>query len=182
MAVFGEPLKSEYHLNGTGYDLFYQTGEVAESYSMMCDMGKAVPDPKKKNWFLNKPIYGLTLELRAKAAQRDYNNDIKPMGFVVIVKDKDVLITFKPIGEYVDGQWEGDTFNSWSGNSTDIKIFNERFGESGYASFNLLDGNGFYYKNADRDKPDYFLSKCKRIKKSNLPVYDWKYTTDVDRK
>ncbi|MEJ1370896.1 MAG: hypothetical protein RPU94_04285 [Candidatus Sedimenticola sp. (ex Thyasira tokunagai)] len=174
MAIPNAPLKKEYKLNGTGYKWFSQTGEIVTSYSIICNMGQALPDPNRENWYINKPISGLKLELRARAARRDYNNSIRPLGFVVVTKNKEVLITFSPLGDYVKGLWEGDTFNSWSGSSTEIEVFSERYGRKGYASFDLLDGNGFFYKSSNRESPNYFLSECKRIKKSGLPVYGWK--------
>ena len=173
-AILGEPLKKEYKLNGSGFKLLSQTGEFVSSYSMICEMGQALPDPNREYWYLNKPIPELRLELRARAARRDQHNSIRPFGFVVVTKNKEVLFTFSPVGDYVNGSWDGDTFNSWSGSSAEIKVFNERFGRKGYAHFDLLDGNGFFYKSDSRENPDYFLSRCKRIKKSRLPVYEWK--------
>jgi len=174
IAVLNKPLKKSYKLAGSDYNEFYQTGKFADSYSMICDMGQAVQDPKKPDWYVNKPIQGLKLELRARAAFISFSEQVKPMGFVVVTKNSDTLITFKPLGDIVDGEWDGDVFSSWSGTETEIKVYSERFGKSGYAYFDLLDGNGFFYKSANRESPDYFLSDCKRIKKEKLPVYDWK--------
>ncbi len=173
-AVLDAPLKKEYYSKGSAYKSFYQTGKIVDSYSMICDMGQAIPDAKKDNWYVNMPIEGLKLELRARAARIDAKNNIRPLGFVVVTKNGDALITFSPIGEYKDGGWEGDEFNFWSGTDTDITVYSERFGLSGYAHFDLLDGNGFFYKSSSSDNPDYFLSNCKKIRKINLPVYDWK--------
>lgn len=174
IAVPGESLKKEYQLEGT-YDKFYQTGETIDSYSMLCDMGQALPDPKRENWYKNKPIPGLKLELQARAAFKSYDGNYKPMGFVVITKDDEILTAFKPLGDYIDGQWEGDVFNTWSGVNSDIEVFSERSGRKGYAYFDLMSGNGFYYKSNKSEEPDYFLSNCRKIKKEMLPVYDWKF-------
>ena len=174
IADINEPLKSSYKLDGLGYKEFYQTGQYADSFSMICDMGQAIPDPKRSDWYTNRPIRGLKLELRARAAFVDFENQIKPIGFVVVTKNSDVLIKFKPVGDYEKGKWDGDVFNSWSGTNTDIQVFSERFGRRGYAHFDLMDGNGFFYKSDSRKQPDYFLYECKRIKKEKLPIYDWK--------
>jgi hypothetical protein len=167
-------LKRSYKLDGLGYKEFYQTGKNADSYSMICDMGQAIHDPKRTDWYTNKPIRGLKLELRARAAFVSVTSQIKPMGFVVVTKNSDVLIIFKPVGNYENGVWDGDVFNSWSATETDIDVYSERFGKSGYAHFDLMDGNGFFYKSDGRKQPDSFLSNCRRIKKEKLPVYDWK--------
>ncbi|WP_394147557.1 hypothetical protein [Shewanella atlantica] len=174
IASFEGPLKKSYKLAGSDYSEFYQTGKFADSYSMICNMGQAIQDPKRPDWYTNKPIQGLKLELRARAALINFSNQVKPMGFVVVTKNSDILINFKPLGDNVGGEWDGDVFSSWAGTETDIKVYSERFGKSGYAHFDLLDGNGFFYKSANRESPDYFLSDCKRIKKEKLPVYDWK--------
>lgn len=174
MAVLGEPLKERYRTEGLGS--FYQTGKKADSYSIICDMGQAVPDPKTaEDWYINKKIPGLGFELRAKAVIERENNTHWAVGFVVIVKNNDILKVFKPLGEYEKGKWTGDAFNSWSGTSTDIRVFSERFGMDGYASFDLMDGMGFYYQYQGQEGPSYFLSNCRRIKKSGLPVYDWNF-------
>lgn len=174
IADLNAPLKQSYMLDGLGYKEFYQTGKNANSFSMICDMGHAIPNPQRPDWYTNKPISGLKLELRARAAFVSANNQIKPMGFVVVTKNGDVLKTFKPIGGYENGEWDGDVFSSWSGTETDIAVYSERFGKSGYAHFDLMDGNGFFYKSDGRKQPDYFLSDCRRIKKEQLPLYDWR--------
>ena len=174
VAELHNPSKKSYKLAGTNYNELYQTGKFADSYSMICNMGQALQDPKKPDWYINKPIQGLKFELRARAAFIDFNKQVKPMGFVLVTKNNDTLITFKPLGDIVESKWDGDVFSSWSGTETDIKVYSERFGKSGYAYFDLLDGNGFFYKSDKRESPDYFLSDCKRIKKEKLPVYDWK--------
>ncbi|WP_165725959.1 hypothetical protein [Pseudoalteromonas sp. SA25] len=174
IAILGEPLSKEYALNGDYYKVFYQTGKMATSYSAVCDMGQAIQNSKQKDWYTNKPIQGLKLELRARAAIIDIDGKVKPIGFVVVTKNKDVLITFSPLGEMVNGKWEGDIFSSWSGVSTDIKVFSGYIGRAGSANFDLLDGNGFFYKTGNTNQPDYFLSNCKRITKNNLPIYNWK--------
>jgi len=174
IAIPGEALKESYKLDGPGYKFFYKTGKYADSFSILCEMGQAIPDPKRPNWYNKKPIPGLRFELRARAAILDIDNSIKPMGFIMVTKNGDTLITFKPIGGYENGKWDGDVLSSWSGTETDIRVYSERFGRSGHAYFDLLDGSGFFYK-SDRSKtPDYFLSNCRRIRKKNLPVYDWK--------
>ncbi|WP_119968420.1 hypothetical protein [Shewanella japonica] len=83
-------------------------------------------------------------------------------------------MTFSPLGDVIDNKWDGDVFNSWNANKTDIKVYSERFGVKGYAELDLIDGTGFYYKSSNDNDPSYFLSDCERIKKDNLPVYDWK--------
>ena len=176
MAALGEPLKESYQLYGQGYEYFYNTYNKVDSYSIICDMGQAIPDKSlEQKWYTNKPIPGLRLELRARLAVENSDGTFSPMGFIVIVKSGDVLKVFKPIGDFKEGEWSGDAFNSWSGTSTDIEVFSERFGVDGYASFDLIDGMGFYYKSRDQDEPSYFLSNCRRIKKIGLPVYDWKF-------
>jgi hypothetical protein len=142
---------------------------------MVCDMGQAIPDSEKENWYTNKPVQGLKLELRARAVIKSLG-EYSPSGFVVVNKSGEDLIVFNPLGEYENGHWEGDVFNSWDGVDTEIEVFSERFGASGYAHFDLLSGNGFYYKTVHRNQPDYFLSNCRKIRKVGLPVYGWKYT------
>lgn len=175
IAELGDPLKEEYKLNGPGYKSFFKTGKVASSFSYICDMGQALPDAKKEDWYTNKPIPNLRLELRARAALERQDGSFDPMGFVVIVKGDDVLKNFKPLGDYNNGVWEGDVFNSWSDDKTDIVVHGERFGVSGFAEFDMLSGNGFYYKTKDEKSPSYFLSNCRRVQKNNLPVYDWRW-------
>jgi len=160
-------------MNGLGYNLFFQTGETADSYSVICDMGQAIPDSDKENWYTNKPIPSLKLELRARLALKD--NKPKPMGFIVITKNGEVLKRFSPIGDYIQGIWEGDVFNSWSATDTDIVVYSGRHGRDGLAEFDLLSGNGFYYKSLDK-KPAYFLSNCRKIHKKGLPVYDFAFS------
>ncbi len=174
IADINSQLKKSYSLSDTGYKEFYQTGNHADSFSMVCDMGQAIPNSERKGWYTNKPIAGLKLELRARATLIDMDGKIKPIGFVVVTKNNDILINFKPLGDMIKGVWDGDVFNSWSGTSTDISVYSERFGKSGYAHFDLLDGNGFFYKSDTNQSPDYFLSNCRRIKKKQLPVYDWR--------
>jgi len=171
MAILGEPIKKQYLLEGYIPAKLIQTGETAISFSIICDMGQAIPDPKKETWYLNAPVPGLKLELRARAILKLHDNTYNPLGFVVITKNGETLKVFKPLGDYVKGQWDGDAFNSWSGTDTDIRVFSEYSGKSGHAYFDLMDGNGFYFKSNKRDDPDYFLSKCRKIKKTGLPVY-----------
>lgn len=173
VAIMGESLKEKYELDNGMYLL--KTKRLVDSYSYICDMGQALKDDERENWYINKPIKGLKLELRARAALINHADYIKPMGFVVITKDNDVLITFSPVGDFVDGKWEGDAFNSWLADEGELKVYNERFGSKGFAKFDLLSGNGFYYKSKVNKEPDYFLSDCTRIKKTNLPLYDFKW-------
>jgi len=174
IAVYGEPLKDSYQLS-SGFSEFYNTGKKAVGYSIYCDMGQAIPKSENEDWFSNKPIEGLRLKLHAVAVMESAFGSLKSLGFVTVTKGTDDLIIFKPLGDFVDGKWDGDTFNSWSNESTDIKVFNERYGRKGYAEFDLLSGNGFFYKGQERKEPDYFLSNCERTPVENLPVYDWKY-------
>lgn len=182
IAIHNEPLKSVFKLQGA-YDEFYDTGKRVDAYSFICNMGKAIPDVKKENWYLNKPVNGLRFELRARAA---FNTDTavsgyKAMGFVVVTKNSEVLKVFKPLGEFVSGDWNGDTFISWDYGSSDISVCSEYHCYGGYAYFDILSGNGFYYKSKGGE-PDYFLSGCKRIKKTNLPVYDWRFVSSDKNK
>lgn len=175
-AQLGAPLKQRYHSPVEPASTLYQTKETFSSYSMECDMGNAIPDPKKGDaWYVNKPVPGLKLELRAVAAMKDYNGKNKPIGFVVITKGGEILKTFRPIGDQIGEVWDGDVFNSWSADATDIKVFSERFGRSGYAYFDLLDGQGFYYKTENNKEPDYFLTNCRRIQAPALPVYELEF-------
>lgn len=175
MAILGESLKKQYRFEGAAAGVDYQTGETADSFSMICDMGQAIPDSKKEgDWYINKPVSSLKLELRARIVSKRFNNAIVPHGFVVITKNGEVLKVFKPLGDYNNGRWEGDVFSVW-GTGPDIAVWSERLGESGYAKFDLLSGNGFYYKSLSRVEPDYFLSNCRRIKKIGLPVYKTKF-------
>ena len=178
-AVWGEPLKKSYSFHGGGYSAFYQTGKVADSYSMKCDMGNAVPDAERKNWYIENPLYGLRLELKAQVAIVGKLKDKPtiPMGFVLIKKNEAVLTQFLPIGHYINSKWEGSIFNVWSGIETDISvIFSGRDGSKGLAHFDLLSGLGFLYKpgNFGGRRPDFFLSNCSKVGETNLPVYDWK--------
>lgn len=174
-AKVDEPLKKVYQLHGDYTGTFEQTGEAADGFSVVCDMGQAIPDKKHgDDWYVNRPIPGATFELRARIMFSG-TNGLKPGGFVVIVKNGEILKVFRPLGEMQGDVWNGDQFNTW-GYDTDIEVFNERFGAKGYAKINLIKGAGFYH-NAHGEPPEYFLSNCRKIKKSGLPVYDW---TDED--
>lgn len=176
MAVLGEPLKKQYKFPAEEGSVFYQSGEVVDSYSMTCDMGQALPNPTRgDNWYSNKPIPGLKFELRARAAIKNLAGVIEPAGFIVITKNGEVLKVFRPLGDFTPGYWDGDTFNTWSGTDTDIGVYSERFGADGYAHFDLLSGQGLYYKKRSAANPEYFLYGCRRIKKTGLPVYTWKF-------
>lgn len=175
IASLNEPLKDTYKLDGEGvFKEFYKTSEKADSYSITCDMGQAIPDQHKKGWYNNKPTPGLKLELRARAVFMNSLDEYSAMGFAVITKNDDVLYTFKPLGQYVRGKWDGDIFASWRPYKADIEVHSELLGASGYAHLDLMDGNGFFYKSKENENPDYFLSSCKRIPKKDLPVYDWR--------
>jgi hypothetical protein len=172
-AILGEPLKEKYPF-GDVVGGAVKNGEYASGYSYICDMGQAVPDKGKANWYENKPIEGLKLELRARAAStgKTANNLAnQSYGFVVITKHGEVLSTFNPLGEYSNNKWKGDTFNAWTNTGTDIEVYNEKMGTKGHAEFDLLAGMGFYFKSKGQGSPSYFLSGCKRINKQGLPVY-----------
>jgi hypothetical protein len=179
-ALIHEPLKKEYKLSIlSGIEsTFKQTGELRNSYSMSCDMGEAIEVPDKEGWYSNNPVLGLKLELRARAVTQTHEKKFKPSGFVVVTKNGDDLIVFKPIGNFENGVWNGDVFNSWDESATKIEVRSGRFGKDGQASFDLLDGKGFFYRNLNPD-PEYFLFNCKRINKADLPVYNW-YFKDTE--
>ena len=172
-AIYGEPIKKSYT---TSYGLFLQTGEKADSVDIICNMGQAIPDPEKEEWFINRPIDGLTFELRSVAVFDGMLEKNKAAGFALVVKNEEVLKTFRPIGNYKNfsnATWEGDVFNAWSTADTDIKVFSERFGDNGFAELDLISGNGFYYKKQFQKEPAYFLSACTRSKVLSVPKYDW---------
>lgn len=177
LPVQGEPLKKIYrdtYLEGMYVEL-YQTGKSTDSFSFICNMGQALPDTKKEGWYENKTIPGLSLELRARLVKESSDNIYSTSGFVVVTKNREILKTFKPLGEYINGEWDGDFFNSWSRNGTKIEAFDGISGKDGYVSFDLLEGMGFYYKSR-YDKPRFFLSNCRRIKKKGLPIYKFRFT------
>ncbi|MFC3194306.1 hypothetical protein ACFODZ_08650 [Marinicella sediminis] len=179
-AQIHEPIKKEYKqslLDGIK-STYKQTGEFKDSFSMICDMGEAIEIEEKEGWYSNNPVPGLKLELRARAVTKMGETSFKASGFVVVTKNGDDLIVFKPIGNLENGVWNGDVFNSWDESATEIEVRSGRFGNDGYASFDLLDGKGFFYRNNNPD-PEYFLFNCKRIKKTGLPVYDW-YHKDTE--
>ena len=180
IADINSPLKSVYSTQDGAR--FFHTGKTVDSYSIICDMGQAIPDSGKEGWYTNKAIPGLHLELRARAAHYSaWKVDLqgKPTaianGFVVIAKDNEILKTFYPLGNWINGKWEGDVFNSWNPLKSDIEVFSQMGGIDGYANFDLMSGNGFYYKAKGNSEPDYFLSRCHKIKKQNLPIYDWDF-------
>lgn len=172
IAVEGEPLKDSYRSEGTFPAEMIKTTETADSYSLICDIGQAIPNKSRgESWYINKPIPGLRLELRARLVSTSGST----MGFTVITKNGEVLSRFKPLGDNVLGKWEGDVFSSWDATGTDIEVASERFGRSGLAQFDLISGNGFFYKKGESQDPDYFLSNCHRIKKPGLPIYNWNF-------
>ena len=173
---YDDPLKDKYvsYVGDNKFSEFFNTGEMGKGYSVVCDMGNAIPIPDKKGWYSNQPIYNLKFELRAKLLLNQ-KSGLRPSGFVLLTKKGVVLDSFKPIGDMLDGKWDGDHFNSWASEGTDIEVFSERFGKSGYAHFDLLEGNGFYYKQRDNKEADFFLSNCTKRVNKNLPIYDWRY-------
>ena len=178
IAEYGEPLKAEYPDPRVS---LHRTNETGFGYSMTCDMGAAIEDKVKEGWYTNRPIEGLTLQLKARIKLKsEWRN--RTLGFVTIVKHGDVLRVFKPIGHYEDGGWVGDTFSSWGNEDTSIKLYNQRSGTEGYAHFDLIDGDGFYYESQDDRTPKYFLSNCRRIKKKFLPVYEYITNTQLLKK
>lgn len=176
-----EPLKQSYVLKGDVTGTFAQTGKSAAGYSVICNMGQAIPNKKQgEDWYENRPIAGLTLELRAKLLQQTDPANLKPAGFVVLVKNGEVLKTFRPIGEMKGDVWVGDSFSSW-GPDTTIEVSNGGVGTDGFARINIIDGMGFYY-NSRNEEPAYFLSSCHKIPKPNLPVYDWHFGPNAGTK
>tara|TARA_R110000796_G_C14498966_1_gene428677 strand:+ start:271 stop:927 length:657 start_codon:yes stop_codon:yes gene_type:complete len=185
-AIYGDPIKKSYN---TGISLtlptgetfkgvFLQTGEKADSVDIICNMGQAIPDPEKEAWFINRPIDGLTFELRSVAVFDGIIEKNKAAGFASVVKNGDVLKTFMPIGYYKNSTkapwkatWHGDVFTTWSTADADIEVFGGRLGDNGFAKLDLFSGNGFYYKQRSQDGPDYFLSGCTRSKVLSVPKY-----------
>lgn len=167
----GESLKESYSSTVAGR--FYHNGHYADGISVICEMGQAVPSTEREDWYVNRPIAGLQLELRARAAIQYENGTVKSLGHIVIVKNGDVLKVFEPIGDWDSGEWDGDLLNSWPINQPEIRVFSQRHGRTGYAHFNLMDGMGFYYEYRQQTEPAYFLNDCRRIKKTDLPIYDW---------
>lgn len=168
-AVFGEELKSRYSSSGSIYKNRYlvDIGENSFAYSFTCNMGEAIKDEAREDWYTNRPVDGLKLELRARAIIRhDLRGDMA-LGFVAIRKHADDLKIFKPDINYA--------FSIWDINNTYLTISGARLEGESSIYFDLLDGKGFYYRNLNSDDPDYFLSKCKRIKKEGLPVYEYLY-------
>ena len=53
MAVIGEPLKKVYLYQSAGNVSaeFHQIGETTDTFSMICDMGQAIPIPERKAWY-----------------------------------------------------------------------------------------------------------------------------------
>ena len=175
VADIGVSLKKAYVVNNS-FTSFYQTGKYADSYSMICEMAQAIPDPTNNDKYISKPTLGLKLELRARATYiESITGIVRPIGFVVAVEESgETLISFTPLGKNVNGLWDGDVFNSWNGTSTKINVYSGDQEKKAYAHFDLHDGTGLFYKTSSRTHPDYFLSKCERILKKNLPVYEWK--------
>ena len=144
------PLKKEYFID----ELFnYRTTEFyayrytrtasnMNGFSVICDMGQAIPDAENESWFKNNPILGLSLELRARAViAHSYDSDqfFYNVGFVVIVKNGEVMKSFDPPESWFL-PW-------WTQSSTDISISNWKYGtKEDSLKFDLLSGNGFYYK------------------------------------
>lgn len=175
---YGEQLKEAYPFSSTGK--FYHTGEAADVFDITCDMGQAMPSTERENWYVNRPIAGLRLELKARAALRHYDGTVKAMGHVAVIKNGDPLKVFDPIGEWTSGEWDGDLLSSWPIDKPEVRLFSQRYGAKGYAHFNLMDGMGFYYNYRDQEEPAYFLSDCRRTKKSGMPVYDWDFSEAFD--
>lgn len=171
-AKLGEPLKPEYRLGLGSTARLFATDETATGHSFICDMGQAIPSTERDDWYTNKPVSGLRLELRARAinkAETSVPDTDTNYGFIVIVKNEEVLKVFKPLGS--------DVFTVWDSDDTDIIVYSELLGADGYAEFDLLSGNGFYYKTRD-SSPQYFLSNCRKIAKPNLPVYEYDFGRD----
>ncbi len=157
----------------------YHTGEYADSYSMICEMGQAIPvkgryrnSPITYNYI---PIVGLRLELIARLADKSVGNKLRSCGFVVVTENQEALLTFNQSGDYSDNErWNWDNFICWYPKKEYIRVQSMRHNQGGYASayFDLRDGNGFYYKTKDNSKPDYRLYGCRKVLAQKLPVYD----------
>jgi len=175
IASFNEPLKSEYIFTKPGSGRLYRTEQTFDSYSIICAVGQAIPDNHREGWYVNKPIAGLSFEMRARLAIDTWDG-LKPAGFAVFVKNGEILKMLNPLGEYENGEWNGDVFSTWSHSSSDIVIISESLGRTEIGEIDLLDGNGLFYKSDIATTPDYFLSGCRRIAKNELPVYDHEFS------
>ena len=165
VAKFGEPLKEEYW---SGDARILDTGDFASGVSVMCDVGQALPSTERENWYINRPIDGLSLELQALAvneSELDSWPDVT-YGFAVFIKNGDSLRVLPPM--------EGDIFLAWDNEGTEYKLRSEESRETHLIEFDLLSGNGFYYERIYAD-PNFFLSNCSRSTVENLPVYDWEF-------
>ena len=104
VADIGVSLKKAYVVNNS-FTSFYQTGKYADSYSMICEMAQAIPDPTNNDKYISKPTLGLKLELRARATYiESITGIVRPIGFVVAVEESgETLISFTPLGKNVNG-------------------------------------------------------------------------------
>lgn len=171
VAKLGEPLKEAYLAGANNPSLFIATGEYGDGYSYICDMGQAIPDKDRKDWYINNPIRGLRLEMRARLLCKSPEG-LDSCGFIVITKGEEVFTTFHPQGKYVHNMWEGAIFTGWNNGDTNVYFSGGHDGYDGLGGFDILTGKGFLYR-TNNSEPEYFLSNCQRIKKENLPIYKW---------
>ena len=143
------------------------TSKHADGHSFICKLGEAIAEAD--DYYRNKPIDGLELELRARVVSERWN---ETGGHVLIKKHGQILKTFYPLGDLTLGVWDGDFFNAWDGTSETIKLFSQRNGTDGFVYFDLFTGKGFYSRRQYSD-PELFVSKCERQIIKNLPVYRW---------
>ncbi len=173
-AIEIEPLKSVYHSrqlsdvssNDKYVYRFTRTRLSETGFSVICDMGKAVPDSEDEDAYSNQPMPGLRIELRARAMVR-HSYDGEPLyyntGFVVVVKDGAVTKSFDPPKPWFL-PW-------WSNSKNDIYLRDwPPTGKADSLNFDLLSGNGLYHKDGST-KASHFLSNCRKITKQKLPVY-----------
>ena len=74
--AYNEPIKPEYRL---GYAKFVKTDQTGDGYSVICDVGQALPNPSREGWYTNKQIYGLTFELRGRLVFENFAGKLTNM-------------------------------------------------------------------------------------------------------
>lgn len=176
-----QPLKDQYELyygliqapaGSPGTPVLRKTGDVGTAPSFICDVGKPIPTGKRKFEYYFRPIEGLTLELRARAIKRSGASELRAMGWVVFVKNGQVIKTFDPAGQMSDGRWKGNILNSWAIDETKISVGNGLEAEKGLVLFDVMDGQGFHFDDPTSPVPSWQLQDCRRIQKQALPIYE----------
>jgi hypothetical protein len=146
---------------------FTKTDLTEDGFSVICNMGFAIPDDEKEGWYSDKPIAGFQLELRARAIINRFpgtEGDFVNAGYVVLARNGEIVKSLDPT--------KRSFLLTWSNSGPAIYVAHGSLdGAIGSLSFDLLSGNGFYYKD-ESEKPDYFLSECRKIVKPNLPLYE----------